>query len=89
MKLTPKTETLRVKVLIEISTEHHHSLLKRANEASPVYFRLKNAVKTESDTILIAMPLKRKCFSRSPNIFALTPSPRSRQQSRNPSPPSK
>src|SRR5437867_542436 len=35
------------------------------------------------------MPVKRKCFSRSPNIFALTPYPRSRQQSRNPSPPSK
>jgi hypothetical protein len=53
MQLTPKTESLQVKVLIEISPEHHHSLLKRANEASPVYFRLKNAVKTESNTILI------------------------------------
>jgi hypothetical protein len=53
MQLTPKTETVRVEVLIEISTDHHHSLLKRASEASPVYFRLKNAVKTESDTILI------------------------------------
>jgi hypothetical protein len=53
MQLTPKTETMRVEVLIEISTDHHHSLLKRASEASPVYFRLKNAVKTESDTILI------------------------------------
>jgi hypothetical protein len=51
MQLTPKTETVRVEVLIEISTDHHHSLLKRASEASPV--RLKNAVKTESDTILI------------------------------------
>ncbi len=53
MQLTPKTETLRVKVLIEISTEHHYSLLKRASEVSPVYFRLQNAVKTESNTILI------------------------------------
>jgi hypothetical protein len=53
MDLTPKTETQRLKVLIEISSEHHHSLIKRANEASPVYFRLKNAVKTESNTILI------------------------------------
>jgi hypothetical protein len=52
MQLRHKTKTAR-KVLIEISSEHHHSLLKRASEASPVYFRLKNAVKTESDTILI------------------------------------
>ena len=53
MQLTPKTETPRIKVLIEMSPEHHHSLLKRASETSPVYFRLKNAVKTESDTILV------------------------------------
>ena len=53
MQLTPKTETPRIKVLIELSPEHHHSLLKRASETSPVYFRLKNAVKTESDTILV------------------------------------
>lgn len=53
MELAPKTQTPRVKILIEISPEHHHSLLKRASEASPVYFRLKNAVKTESNTILI------------------------------------
>ena len=53
MQLTPKTETPRVDVLIEISPEHPYSLLKRASEASPVYFRLKNAVKTESNTILI------------------------------------
>jgi len=39
--------------LIEMSPEHHHSLLKRASETSPVYFRLKNAVKTESNTILV------------------------------------
>lgn len=53
MQLTPKTDTPRIKVLIEMSPEHHHSLLKRATETSPVYLRLKNAVKTESDTILI------------------------------------
>lgn len=53
MPLTLKTETLRIEVLIEISPAQHHSLLKRASEASPLYFRLKNAVKTESDTILI------------------------------------
>jgi hypothetical protein len=53
MQLTPKTVTPQIKVLIEMSPEHHHSLLKRASETSPVYFRLKNAVKTESNTILV------------------------------------
>jgi hypothetical protein len=53
MELTPKGEAPGIKVLVEISAAHHHSLLKRASEASPVYFRLKNAVKTESGTILV------------------------------------
>jgi hypothetical protein len=53
MELTPKTETPGAKVLVEISTDQHHSLLKRASEASPVYFRLKNAIKTEYNTIVI------------------------------------
>ena len=52
-QLTPKTETSRIKVLVELSPEHHHSLIKRANESSPLYFRLQNAVKTESITILV------------------------------------
>ena len=52
MPLTPKTETPRIRVLIEMSPDQHHSLLKRASEASPLYFRLKNAVKTESDTMV-------------------------------------
>jgi hypothetical protein len=51
--LTSKTESSGIEVLIEMSPGHHHSLLKRASETSPVYFRLKNAVKTESDTILV------------------------------------
>jgi hypothetical protein len=51
--VTSKSETPAIKVLIELSPEHHYSLLKHASEDSPVYFRLKNAVKTESDTILI------------------------------------
>ncbi|HSF57010.1 MAG TPA: hypothetical protein VLD83_02975 [Candidatus Binatia bacterium] len=53
MQLKSKTETARAKILLEMSPEHHHSLLKRASESSPVYFRLKNAVKTESNTILV------------------------------------
>jgi hypothetical protein len=53
MELTPKIKTPRMKVLIEMSADHHHALLKRASETSPVYFRLQNAVKTESNTILI------------------------------------
>ena len=51
--MEPKPETSGIKILIEISAEQHHSLLKRASEVSPVYSRLKNAVKTESDTILV------------------------------------
>jgi hypothetical protein len=51
--VTSKTETQGIEVLIEMSPDHHHSLLKHASETSPVYFRLKNAVKTESDTILV------------------------------------
>jgi hypothetical protein len=51
--VTLKSETSGIKVLVEMSPEHHYALLKRANEDSPVYFRLKNAVKTESDTILV------------------------------------
>ena len=43
MELIPKAEMPRIEVLIEMSLENHHSLLKRASEASPVYFRLKNA----------------------------------------------
>jgi hypothetical protein len=54
MQLTGKAETPGIiEVLIEMPSEHHYSLLKRATETSPVYFRLKNAVKTESDTILV------------------------------------
>ena len=50
---TTKTEKPPTKILIELSPEHHHSLLKRASESSPVYVRLQNAVKTESNTILV------------------------------------
>ena len=53
MEIPPKTETPRIQVLIAVSPDHHHALLKRASETSPVYFRLKNAVKTESDIILV------------------------------------
>src|SRR5262249_1647741 len=37
--------------LIEISIEQYESLLKYASDTSPLYSRLKNAVKTESNTI--------------------------------------
>ena len=53
MASTLTTETPPAKVLVEISTDHYDSLLKRASEASPVYFRLKNAIKSEYGTILI------------------------------------
>jgi hypothetical protein len=53
MPLTSEIKTPHIKILIEMAADHHHALLKRASESSPVYFRLKNAVKTESNTILI------------------------------------
>jgi hypothetical protein len=53
MRVKPKTEKLRDKVLVEISIDQYHSLVKRTSEASPVYFRLKNAVKSESNTIVV------------------------------------
>jgi hypothetical protein len=42
-----------VKPLVEISIPHYESLLKYASETSPLYRRLKNAVKTEENTIAI------------------------------------
>jgi hypothetical protein len=42
-----------MKLLIELSIDHYESLLKRATEDSPLYFRLKNAVKTEANTIAV------------------------------------
>ena len=40
-----------MKPLIEISFEQYESLLKYASDTSPLYSRLKNSVKTESNTI--------------------------------------
>ena len=42
-----------MKPLIEFSTEHYESLLKLANENSPLYFRLKNAVKIGANTVAV------------------------------------
>ena len=42
-----------MKPLIELSVADHESLLKYARETSPLYLRLKNAVKTEANTIEI------------------------------------
>jgi hypothetical protein len=50
---------IAVKIVIELPLEHHHRLLKYANEASPVYSTLKNGVKIahpgdgESEVIVI------------------------------------
>ena len=46
-----------MKPLIELPIEDDESLLKRASENSPLYFRLKNAVKTHPDTITILCDL--------------------------------
>jgi Protein of unknown function (DUF3309) len=39
-----------MKPLIELSNEQYDTLLKRATENSPLYFRLKNALKTQANT---------------------------------------
>jgi hypothetical protein len=46
-----------MKPLIELSIEHYESLLKRATEDSPLYFRLKNAVKIQANTIAVLCDL--------------------------------
>ena len=48
---------LAVKALIELSLEHYESLLKRATEDSPLWVRLKNAVKTQANTIAVLCDL--------------------------------
>jgi hypothetical protein len=40
-----------MKPLVELPIEHYESLLKRASEDSPLYFRLKIAIKTNTGTI--------------------------------------
>jgi hypothetical protein len=69
-----------MKPLIELPIEHYESLLKRATEDSPLYFRLKNAVKTEANTIAVLcdldqaemlLPLYRKSKKRSGSLDSL------------------
>ena len=48
---------LAVKALIELSLEQYESLLKRATEDSPLWVRLKNAVKTQANTIAVLCDL--------------------------------
>lgn len=50
---TPRTHVAIDKLLVEMSSEHYYRMLKYANEASPLYFRLTNSITTKSDTILI------------------------------------
>jgi hypothetical protein len=53
MEMPEKTQAPRKAIVIELNADHHHALLKRASENSPLHFRLKNAVKTEANTILV------------------------------------
>ena len=46
-----------MKPLIELSIEQYEALLKRATENSPLYFRLKNAVKPQPNTVAILCDL--------------------------------
>jgi hypothetical protein len=60
-----------VKPLIEISVEQYESLLKYASDTSPLYLRLTNGVKTESNTIAMLCDLDKaeRCFAKWQNIF--------------------
>ena len=42
-----------MKPLIELSIEHYEALLKRASQESPLYFRLKNAVKPQPNIVAV------------------------------------
>jgi hypothetical protein len=42
-----------MKPVIAISIEHYESLLKRATEDSPLYLRLKNAVKMANTVVIL------------------------------------
>jgi hypothetical protein len=42
-----------MKPLIELSIEQYEALLKRASQESPLYFRLKNAVKPQPNTVAV------------------------------------
>jgi hypothetical protein len=46
-----------MKPLIELSIEQYESLLKHASEDSPIYFRLKNAVKPQPNTVAVLCDL--------------------------------
>jgi hypothetical protein len=46
-----------VKPLIEITIEHYESLLEYASDTSPLYVRLKNAVKTDANAIAMLCDL--------------------------------
>jgi hypothetical protein len=46
-----------VKPLIEIFIEHYEALLKYASDSLPLYVRLKNAVKTDANTIAMLCDL--------------------------------
>ena len=42
-----------MKPVIALSIDHYESLLKRATEESPVYLRLKNAVKMANTVVIL------------------------------------
>jgi hypothetical protein len=62
-------------LLIEFAMEHYEVLLKHASESSPVYFRLKNAVKTEANLITVPCIYGGDAYCSWQFNFALTPYP--------------
>ena len=43
--------------MIEFSVDHYEALLKRASQESPLYFRLKNAVRPQPNTVVVLCDL--------------------------------
>jgi hypothetical protein len=58
-----------MKPVIAISIEHYESLLKQATEDSPLYFRLKNAVKMATTVVVRCDPEHAEMFLQAAKHF--------------------
>jgi hypothetical protein len=58
-----------MKPVIAISIEHYESLLKQATEDSPLYFKLKNAVKLATTVVVRCDPEHAEMFLQAAKDF--------------------
>jgi hypothetical protein len=61
-----------MKPVLAISIEHYESLLKQATEDSPLYFRLKNAVKMATPIVVRCDPEHAEMFLQAAKDFCPT-----------------